>query len=237
MQKKVSANEVDWTIPDGHPDVVPPLPHAVPAILGAVGVGLVLGYLGWILLSPGGSIAIPTLVVFGAGAVVAFVASMVALSSNPLRLFAKYLAFAVGSMTILATVWTWQFALPASVAWSSATTQAQQALTTAADGPKDAHGMPLHPCTTVTTGSVGPLAAPYQECATTPFPRRSAVMFSAVDTDGRPSQRGIAYVLGGSAGWFADECSRHLEGPWWEFTASQNALGDCPMGYTYHGGP
>jgi hypothetical protein len=234
--KKVPAGEIDWTTPDRPPDVVPPRSHAVLVVLGALGVGLVLGYLGWILPSPGGSIVLPTLIVFGSGGLLVFTASMIALSSAARR-WAMMLAVAVGAVTILATVWTWEFALPASIAWSDATSQAQQALATAEHGPKNSLGAPSHPCRMVTTGSIGPLTAPFEVCVLLPFPRSSAVMFSAVGTAGQASRRGIGYVIGASAGWFPDECSRHLEGPWWEFTASNDGLGDCPTGYDYHGGP
>jgi len=137
----------------------------------------------------------------------------------------------VGTFALLASAWTFQFSLPASLAWDSgATTQAQQALAQLKSEPKGLDGVPQKPCRDITLGEVGPLKAPYRECAALTGRGGYFVTFVLVASN----IRGIEYTDLGS-GSFADECARHLVGQWWMFS-SDEGTGACPFGYEFHGG-
>jgi hypothetical protein len=170
----------------------------------------------------------PTLIVAGLGAVVAFVGFLFALHPH-LRSLRVFCVLVVG-FTIAAAVWTYQFAIPASVAWDgNAVPQAQRALARA-----NAIGNPLQQCWTIREGSIGPIDAPYTECATSD-PGFHIVTFVSGPVETGPDVRGgLAYTDRG-AGSFADECSRHLIGQWWTFTRD-DGTGGCPVGYRFHGG-
>lgn len=186
-------------------------------------VGILLFYLGWILPSPGGSVVVPTLVTFGIGCV-AGLALWIATGSRAIPITAV-------TITLVASVWTFQFSLAASVAWgSNATAQAQEALARVKSGPRSAVGIPLHPCSISKTGSVGKLDAPYRQCAVS-TPEGHFVTFTP---EGQPT-RGLAYTDVGP-GTFPDQCTRHLIGKWWMFTGSSDGMGGCPIGYQFHGG-
>jgi len=203
------------------------------AVGAAILVGLVLGYLGWSLPVLGGSLVIPTLIVFAIGAVIAAGASILLLA-RPYRRDLRVFTLAVVAFTLVASVWTFQFSLAASVAWDSgATHQAQLALAQVSRGPKNANGVPLNPCLNISTGSIGPLNSPYRECAISTR-EGHFVLFSAI---GVTPFRGLGYTDVGAA-TFPDECSKHLIGEWWMFVAFPNkGLGPCPIGYQAHGGP
>lgn len=192
-----------------------------PAIVTLVAIGL--GYLGWVLPSPGGSLVAPTLVVFGIGCVAGIVCWIIIGSWAT--------TIAVFGITVVASVWTFSFSLPASVAWdSNATSQAQSALQHLASSPRNRYEVPLRPCSTIVTGSVGPIAAPYQECAVS-TPEGHFVIFTSAELP----DRGLGYTDIGAA-TFPDECSRHLTGEWWMFTRDSSGTGGCPIGYQFHGG-
>jgi hypothetical protein len=200
-------------------------------LLGALPVGFVLGYLGWVLPSPGGSLAVPTAIVGAVGAAAAGVAWVVACFRPSWR---DLWAFAVTTLvlTVLAVVWTFQFSLAAAMAWDlHATPSAKSFLLQVQRGPHHANGVPVDPCTTVPTGSIGPLHAPYQECAVS-SPEGHFVLFTAIGTG---PVRGLGYTDGGAA-TFQDECSRHLVGQWWMFVQESSGTGLCPFGYRFHGG-
>jgi hypothetical protein len=187
-------------------------------------LAVLLGYLGWVLPSAGGSLAFPTLIVFGIGCAVGFVYLIITGS--------RATAVAFAAITVAASVWTFAYSLPASVAWdSTATSQAQAALLRLTSSPRSQYGIPLHPCSTKYAGSVGPINAPYRECAVS-TPEGHFVIFTFAGQNGR----GLAYTDRGAA-TFLDECSRHLTGKWWMFTKSTSGTGDCPIGYQFHGGP
>jgi hypothetical protein len=192
------------------------------AIVGAVLVGLVLGYLGWVLPVPGGSVIVPTLVVAGIGALTACLGAIFALHPTHRSLWV-FCGMVVG-FTIAASVWTYQFAIPASVAWDgNAVPQARLALARV--------GGSLQPhCSTIRDGSIGSIQPPYIECATS-NPRAHFVIYRA----GPDSKGGLGYTDRGAA-TFPDECSRHLIGPWWMFTRDTDGMGSCPVGYRFQGG-
>jgi len=198
----------------------------VPGMVAALilsALAIILFYLGWILPSPGGSLVVPTLVVFGIGCI-AGLACWIATGSRAIPITAAGIA-------LVASVWTFQFSLPASVTWgSNATAQAQEALVRVNLGPYSAVGIPVHPCSIAMTGSVGKLDAPYRQCAAS-TPQGHFVTFTP---KGQPTH-GLAYTDVG-AGTFPDECSRHLIGEWWMFSGSTDGMGGCPIGYQFHGG-
>jgi len=184
---------------------------------------IVLGYLGWVLPGPGGSLAVPTLIVAGIGCATGIACWMITGS--------RATAVAILGVTVLASVWTFAFSLPASLLWSpDATAQATTALQQITSSPRNQFGVPLQPCSTMTTGSVGPIDAPYRHCAVS-TPEGHFVIFTSAGLTGR----GLGYTDIGAA-TFPNECSRHLTGNWWMFTADSSGTGGCPIGYQFHGG-
>jgi len=61
-------------------------------------VAFVLGYLGWVLPSPGGSLVVPTLIVFGIGCAAGITCWIVTGS--------RATAVAILGLSVLASVWT-----------------------------------------------------------------------------------------------------------------------------------
>jgi hypothetical protein len=179
----------------------------------------VAGLLGWLLVRPGSSPVIPTAEVAGV-IIVPFAVGMAVLSfSNNRQLHRLFMGlFAV--LGPLAIVWTSFGVLPASVAWNSA---GQRLAATALKGSNGG-------CHVVTSGSVGLVGAPYNVCIAT-FNGGTAVRFATAD-----GKSGYVYLTAtSSAGWFPDECSRHIVGNWWAF-GSSDGIGNCPLGYQFHGG-
>jgi hypothetical protein len=205
------------------------------ALVAAVVVGIALGALGTALVIPGQSLAVPTAKVAAVGGGIVLVSWVVA--SFRARRQAGWI-FAVGTavVTVLACLWTFEFALPAAIEWSNATAQAQEAFNRLERSPLNVHGtVPPRPCGVHTTGSVGPLVAPYKECAVW-TPVGHAVTFVA---DSPNAPEGLVYT-DRPAAFFADQCARHLVGNWWMFAPSTDSNGDpgsCYFGYQFHGGP
>jgi len=199
-----------------------PVPAAAAAAVLAL-VTVALGYLGRVLLVPGGSLAVPASIVGAIGGAVAALGWMVTRS--------RATAAAALAPAVIASEWTFSFALPVSMAWDGgATPQARADLRHLASSPRSRFGIPLHPCTTVGAGHVGSIDAPYRACSVG-TPEGHVVVFTAA---GR-STRGIAYTDIGSA-TFPDACARHLTGNWWMFTQDGGGTGRCPIGYGFHGG-
>ena len=131
----------------------------------AVVLGVGLGALGTALVTPGQSLAVPTAIVASVGGAIALVVWVVA-SFRAGRQAGWIFAIAIVVVTVLAGIWTFEFELPVAIEWSDATAQANDALSVLEHSPQNRHGtVPLQPCVEHTTGSVGPLAAPYKECA------------------------------------------------------------------------
>jgi len=214
----------------GRGDAVrPPWRRRAAAVAAAVVIGVVLGYVGWVLPEPGGSVVVPTAVVVGIGVAVTVIGAAVAYVVRP-RGGLTFVAV-MAMLTGLAVVWTWALALPVQMAWDGGVTaQARAALQRVEDGPK-VRGVPLVPCVDVTTGRVGPLAAPYRECAVA----TSEGHFVTFTVAGSDPVRGIGYTDIGAA-TFEDECYRHLAGRWWMFVGDASGIGNCPVGYRFHGG-
>jgi hypothetical protein len=200
----------------------------MPVIAGVV-VGLVLGYLGWVLPTPGGSFLIPTLIVAGAGILVLLVGGLFALHLNHQSLWVFCVTVLV--LTIAASIWTFAFSMPASVAWdANATHEAQVVLARVNAEPKTSAGIPIKACWTVRQGSIGSLRAPYSECGVSTR-EGHYVTFGSIGYNG-----GLGYTDRGAA-TFPDACSRHLTGEWWVYRSETNGEGGCPVGYRFQGGP
>jgi hypothetical protein len=205
------------------------------AVAAAVAIGIALGALGTALVTPGQSLAVPTAIVAAAGGGIVLV-SWVAASFRTGRQAGWTLAVGAAIVSVLACLWTFEFALPAAIEWSNATAQAQEVFNQLQHSPQNFRGtVPPQPCVARSSGSVGPLAAPYKECAVW-TPVGHAVTFVA-SSPNAPS--GLVYTDRPSA-FFADECERHLVGMWWMFTSSTDSSGDpgtCYFGYRFHGAP
>ena len=199
-------------------------PGALAAVL-LILTALALGYLGWVLPSAGGSLAVPTLIVFGAGIIATGAWWFV--THDPIVVMLTVVIALAGS------IWTFGFSIPASLTWGSdATSQAQAILSRLGSSPENVNGVvPNHGCSIMKSGSVGLIDAPYRECPTF-TPEGHFVIFTSVGDTGR----GLGYTDRG-ADTFLDECNRHLVGKWWMFTAETSDLGGCPIGYQFHGGP
>ena len=146
-------------------------------------------------------------------------------------------AVATGIFSALAASWTFWFSLPAAM-WSDsgAVHQAQNALIKLSREPKNSYGVPINHCWRIETGDIGPLSAPYQECAIST--RVSGKAFVEVSlTSVRSSNDSVDYTNSGDGSAFLDSCYRHLIGPWWMASSDRSGVGNCPIGYQFHGGP
>jgi hypothetical protein len=194
-------------------------------------VVLIEGSVGWVLPSVGGSVLVPALIVFGIGASITLVASVMT-RRQPMW---KTLAMVTSAVTTVTSIWTFQFSLPAQVEFSNASAQAVAALSDAQRSPLDHHGtVPYQPCSLHATGSVGPLPAPYRECVTY-TPEGHSVRFNRV----APQSGGLAYVVdtGRDVDAFPDQCVRPLIGHWSMVTAPESDSSPlCPIGYEDSGG-
>jgi hypothetical protein len=192
-------------------------------------IGLVLGYLGWVLPIPGESFLAPTLIVAGVGVTAMTLGGL-------LGLHPRFQSFRVFGATVLvftvaACIWTYAFSVPASVAWdATANHQAQSVLARVNAEPKSGAGIPLRACWTVRIGTIGALESPYTECGVSTH-EGHFVIFTSV----RHPKGGLGYTDIGSA-TFPDACDRHLTGKWWAFSNETNGEGNCPVGYRFQGG-
>jgi hypothetical protein len=209
-----------------------PLKGRIGAGSAILSVGLVLGYLGWTLPTPGGSLVVPTLIVAGVGLGVCATATVVAFRIPRRRRVARFVGPLV-ILTLVASAWTFAFSLPARMAWDSSATARAKAILFGLNQGDVTKSVSPQPCTTVTAGSIGPLDAPYRECATSTA-EGHLVTFTAVGI----RSRGIAYTDRGPE-TFLDQCYKHLDGSWYMFTRGNPSTPatPCPIGYAFHGGP
>jgi hypothetical protein len=186
---------------------------------------VLLGYLGWRIIDPGGSLVVPALIVFGARTAIAALATLATRSPRSSGHRRALLTFGVAALawTLLASVWTYEFAVPLSVAWSDADQQAQTALTQPTSTTIIVPGPGSLDCTLVSSGSVGPIEAPYRRCVD-----GGLVFFSSVGSNG-----GIAYDDSGRVPPQQGICYRHLYGPWWLLHGKTDPMADCPFGYDF----
>lgn len=192
---------------------------------------LFLGYLGWTLPDVGGSVIVPTLIVFAIGAILTIAGSALVRLLDLLRV----LAISSLVITVLATIWTFQFSLAMRLQFSNATAQAIAVLNSAEHSSSNLHGtVPVQPCTVHASGSIGPLPAPYRECVTYTTEGHS-VRFTRVGSE----SGGLAYIvdLGRNVDAFPDECVRPLIGHWSMVTVPKSDGSSlCPIGYKDSGG-
>jgi hypothetical protein len=216
------------------------LPDSTPlarwaAVAAAVVIGIGLGALGTALVTPGQSLVVPTAIVAAVGGGIVLVSWLVA-SFRSGRQAGWILSVGAALVTVLACLWTFEFALPVALEWSAATAQAQEAFSRLQHSPQNVHGtVPPQPCIVHASGSVGPLPAPYEECAVW-TPEGHAVTFVATS----PSVSGGLVYTDRPSAFLADQCERHLVGKWWMFAPSSDSNGDpgsCSFGYRFHGGP
>ena len=94
--------------------------------------------------------------------------------------------------------------------------------------------VPLQPCSFVSSGTMGPLTAPYRVCAVSTA-EGHIVNFVAI---GRPPTHGITFTDRGSE-TFLDSCYMHLVGSWYAFQAANlsNPAAPCNAPWKFHGGP
>ncbi len=188
----------------------------------AILVGLVEGLVGWELQSPGGSLAIPCLKVGVIAVSVLLVGTWLLGRLEQKRACRAFVAASV-CFGVVAVWWTYAFALPAAMAWDAgATPMATSSLIGApANGSR---------CTTINSGSIGPMQAPFTQCASNAS-TGPVVFYGAVSNQ----DEGLAFVEGSmrdTLGGYA--CVRHLVGEWW---AWQNAGTNCHLGYNFVPGP
>lgn len=203
----------------------------------ALALGVALGAVGWKLQEPGGQVVVETLIVAGIGLGTAGVAWIVA-CFTPSRRGLWVFAILSALTSLAAGFWTFEFAMSASLVWTSATTRAaHDALARAERGPRGRlAGLSAHPCSTIQSGNIGPLRAPYRICADPPTHGKYVVSFFVV-TRRSPGvlafpNRGLVFTNVSEPA--PDACARHLVGTWWTFVGSPT--GDCPLGYQFHPG-
>ena len=92
----------------------------------------------------------------------------------------------------------------------------------------------LHPCSSVGSGRIGPLNAPYKICAIS-TPEGHFVNFTE---EGATPEYGMSFTDRGPL-TFSDECYRHLLGRWWEFRSADlsNPKAPCSGDWRFEGGP
>jgi hypothetical protein len=194
-------------------------------------VALGLGYLGWVLPSVGGSLLSPALSVFGVGFASAVAGGLFLWRMEAARRLPKVFLIGTGVVAVLAAIWTFQLSLPLAVWTSNASEQAEAALSQLEHSPLDHQGVvPPSSCVEQTAGGVGPLSAPYRECAIW-TPQGHFVTFTGKHSEG------LGFTNAGAA-TFPGKCVHHLVGQWWMFTGGSDpgwATG-CPIGYQFEGG-
>ena len=182
-------------------------------MIGAIAlVPILLGCLGWMLPSVGGSVVIPAVIVFGTGLLIVIIATAVAMDRPRWRPFAISAVIA----TVLMSIWTFEFSLSMQIQFSNATAQARAAI-------ESSHGVPT--CSMHVRGSVGPLSAPYRECVS-----GQMVTFTRAGTT---QGGGLVYASNGVTG-LQDACVFTLLDDWTMFASDATS---CPQGYNFIPGP
>ncbi len=194
-------------------------------LVGALLFGALDGYIAYRIESPGTSLAGHCLLV----AVIAIVAAAIGwrLFRSRSRKFRATFTTSILIAGLLATWWAWAFAMPAAMSWDThATPRAFEAL--------KGIGVERSVCVIVTRGSIGPLHAPYQQCAINGRPG-SQVQFTArsegAKSDVSPD-RGLIFTEA-ATNTLSGLCTRHLVGDWYAFTAdpSGKAGYTCRFGF------
>jgi hypothetical protein len=192
--------------------------------LWAVLLGFLKGYVGYILVAPGQSL-IESCVFVSLIALVGLGLGWRVLRKLDNR--ASLHVFAIISVLVSTSAiwWTWAFAMPAAMSWdSSATPRAVAAL--------KGIGLEKSTCINVTTGSIGPLNAPYRQCAINGPPGSMVSYDAEAGSTVVTPYRGLIFSYA-PASSFSDECDRHLVGHWYAFTSDPSGM----TGYTCNPGP
>jgi len=197
------------------------------AVLKALGIALLVGvadgYFGYIIESPGTSLAGHCLLVAVVAASVAAAGWWVSRKRN--RWFASVFVGTMAAVGVLVVWWTWAFAMPAAMTWDTqATPRAVASLT--------GIGTDKSVCSNVETGSVGPLDAPYRQCSINGPPGSTVYYYAMSGSTLAGPYRGLIFSYAPSD-TFNDECVRHLVGHWYAFTGDPSGR----TGYTCIGGP
>ena len=196
---------------------------AIVAGLTAALLGLFEGFVGFTSVTPGASLATTCALVATMG-LIALTSGWVLLRrqrhSVPVRVFV------VGTVLFGAAAvwWTWSFAMPTAMRWDpGATSRAQAALR--------GIGEDRSVCASVRTGVIGPLEAPYRQCAIN-GPPGSTVEYLVLSGEQVASpSRGLVHSDAPET-TFSGECPRHLVGDWYAVTSDPSGL----IGYTCRGG-
>ena len=194
------------------------------AVAAAVLLGVFEGFVGFVCVAPGSSLATTCALVTAIGLIGLGLGWVVFVWRKGQRSAFRVFAVSTVVLSAVAVWWTWAFALPAAVQWdTSATPRAQAALRGIGDDKSV--------CTDVRSGSIGPLPAPYQRCAIN-GPPGSTVEYLVLSGDQPLSPyRGLIYSDAPET-TFSDECTRHLVGAWYAFTSDPAGL----IGYSCRGG-
>jgi hypothetical protein len=183
------------------------------ALAGAILVGLGEAAVGFLLSAPGGSVLTPSLAVLGL-ALLALGGGWWWLSGDEARQIRIRYAATIVLCALFATVWTFDFALPAAMAADTqATHQALAAIS--ARSTKDCMKA------VITSGSIGPLHAPYERCVLSSAAGPTVLYLTQSAASGVAFDPGVETLLGAT-------CVRHLTGRWWQWTTF---TGTCPFGY------
>jgi hypothetical protein len=151
-------------------------------------------------------------IVFGIGLFIVIIGTAVAMDRPRWRPF----AISAVITTILVSIWTFQFSIAMQIQFSNATAQATAAISSS-------RGVPA--CSMHVRGSVGPLSAPYRECAS-----GQTVTFTRAGTT---QGGGLVYASNGLTG-LQDACVFPLVNGWTMFAANVTS---CPQGYDFIPGP
>jgi hypothetical protein len=200
-------------------EAAPPRSFFIPVVLGFVAlIGLIQFWLGYVLPDPGYSVLMPVVAIVFLG-LIGLAVTWRALSGSHRRSLRRQLAVAIGGCTLMASVWSVEFAMPLSMTLGSGSAMQQARAAEMAQWNQKVPGSA--PCTKFLHGHVGPLDAPYTVC---PDVANGTVEF----TKGDSLSHGIFYQLNRQGNGPA-MCVRHLEGPWYAQVSGQQ---NCPMGYT-----
>lgn len=188
-------------------------------VLLAILVGAVLGYVAYLVESPGLSPA-------GACALCAFAVVVIAVVGwlffkRGDRTLGRFFVLSIAVVGVLVVWWAWAFAMPAAMAWDSTATP--NAIAALRNLPSE-HSV----CKDVASGSVGPLAAPYERCAVI-GQTGGQVEYFAGSSRNSPV-RGLLFFDGSQLAG-SGQFVRHLVGDWYAFTQDPSGA----LGYSFTG--
>lgn len=191
---------------------------ALPVV--AILIGIAIGYLAYVIESPGTSLAGPCLLVLLLVGVATIAGWWWSRKRN--RSVAWLFAAAMCVVGVLVVWWAWAYAMPASMAWDSS---ANANALTALRGIEPEHSV----CEEVSSGSIGPLGAPYERCAIVGVPGATVTYYSG--SAASSPARGLIFFEGSRIAG-TDQFVRHLVGDWYAFSQDPTGI----LGYSFTGG-